>query len=276
MGIIFQKFLQKNNWVMAKQPVFAITKKTKKERRCNKMFSFKGIKAQDMNLRILNDITFESPNRSTTIIQIPGRNGSLIMDNGRYEDITRSIPCRLEAPRNRDVEELISRIHNWLGKDIGYHEFLWHKDPDYVYRARAENGAVSGRKLSRLANTLIDFRIHPIKYIKSSMIEREVDHGTIIVNDVEMEANPVIRIVGTGLVWLRIGGSNITINIPNDAEGCIIDSENRTITSLDKQTPLFRNTSGTFPTLDLGNNPVTWESINEIQVFITPRLGVLV
>ena len=247
-----------------------------KERKVEKMFNYKGISAKKMGLRVLNDITFDAPKRSTILIDVPGRNGNLVMDNGRYEDVVRSIPCRLEAPKKRDVEKLISKIHNWLGQEVGYHEFLWHKDPDHIYLAMVENGAMSSRRLSQLAQTLIDFSIYPIKYIKSSMIEREVDNGTIIVNDAEMKANPIIRIVGVGLIRLTIGENNITINIPTETEGCIINSENRTITSLDKQIPLFRNTTGTFPVLDLGNNTLIWESANEVQVFVTPRLGVLI
>jgi len=239
------------------------------------MFSFNKIKASDMGLRVLNNITLDSPNRNKNLIQIPGRNGSLVTDNNRYDDILRSIPCRLETGTGQDVETMAAKISSWLGV-ADYHEFLWHQDPDFIYSALVENGVATRRRLARLADILINFRIYPIKYLRSSMIERAVDNGRVLVNSLDLAANPLVRVVGTGLVILSIGTKTMEVNIPADAGGCLIDSETFTIKSLANDIPLFSNASGVFPTLAVGNNLVSWESANEIQVFVTPRLGALI
>jgi len=237
------------------------------------MFTYKKIKASDMNLRVLNQIGFTSPMRDIELINVPGRDGELIMDNGRYHSVVRSIPCRIEARRD-NIEQLMNRIHNWLGTDHKYHDFLWHNDLDFVYKAKIEGQIESQRVLSRLSLIDINLRIHPIKYLRSSLREREIKNGSVIVNTQALEAKPMIRIVGSGNITLQIGDQRVILeNLP---EGCIIDSETQTITNLAQTTTLFSHMrSYPFPKLISGNNKLTWNA-NHMQVFIAPRLGALV
>lgn len=237
------------------------------------MFTYKKIKASDMGLRVLNNVVFSSPERDVELVQIPGRDGDLIIDNGRYESVIRSIPCRLESNKN-DVEVLIDRINNWLINSDGFNEFLWHNDPDYVYQAKIEGQVESQRVLSRFAETIIDFRLHPVKHLRSSLREREIVNGLVVVNTLALSAKPIIRVVGTGDVTLQIGDQQVELTeLPG---GCIIDSERQTITNLHSSETLFSNMrSYPFPKLVPGNNAITWTG-NDIKVFITPRLGALV
>jgi len=237
------------------------------------MFTYKGIKSKDMHLRVLNDISFASPKRDVNIIQVPGRDGDIIMDNGRFESVIRSIPCRLEAPTGTDVEELINKINNWLINDAGFHPFTWENDPDFRYLARVEGDVVSQRILSHYGKAVIDFRIHPIKCLESSLTEKEITHGTNLENPFSIPAKPLIRIIGTGDITITIGGRQLILQ--GIEGGCIVDSETQTIMSLDRRLTLFNRMFSSFPVLQPGDNPITF-SENVDQVFITPRLGALV
>jgi len=237
------------------------------------MFTYKGIRASDMHLKVLNDVQFTSPVRDVSTLQIPGRDGDLIMDHGRYESVVRSIPCRLEAPAGTNVEELISQIHNWLLDDAGFHTFRWDNDPNFRYLARIKGGVVSQRKLSRYGITVIDFKLHPVKYLESSLSERQVVSGVNIVNPFHIEAKPVLRIIGNGNLTINIGGRQLVLQ--GIAGGCILDSETQTITSLDGRITLFERMFSPFPKLSRGDNVITFSG-SGVQVFITPRLGALV
>ena len=236
------------------------------------MFIYKGISSKDMHLRMLNDITFTSPTRDVNMIQVPGRDGDLIMDNGRYESVIRSVPCRLAAPLGTDVETLISQINNWLIDDGRFHAFTWENDPEFEYLARVEGDVTSQRILSRYGKTVIDFRLHPIKYLTSSLTEQQVTTGTNVPNPFNIEAKPIIRIVGNGDFTLNIGGRALVLQ--GIAGGCLIDSETQTITTLNGQLTLFERMFSAFPVLKPGNNTISFPS--HVQVFITSRLGALV
>ena len=237
------------------------------------MFTYKNIKASDMGLRVLNDVLFTSPERDTELIQVPGRDGDLVMSHDRYHSVIRSIPCRLEAHLG-NVEKLINDINNWLVNSDGFHEFLWHNDPDFIYKAKIEGHIESQRMLTRFAHTVIEFRLHPIKYHRLSLREREIENGAVVVNALPLDAKPIIRIVGGGDVTVQLGDQQIILTALPD--GCIIDSETQTITDLNQTTTLFTHMrSYPFPKLKPGNNKLTWTA-EHIRVFLTPRLGALV
>ena len=225
-----------------------------------------------MHLRVLNDVNFASPIRDVNVIQVPGRDGDLIMDNGRYHSVVRSIPCRLEAPSERNVEQVMNEINNWLIDDGRFHEFNWDNDSDFEYLARVEGDVVSRRMLSHLGQTVLKFRLHPIKYLRSSLIEQLTPTGTNIPNQFRISAKPIIRIVGDGDITINIGGRPLVLH--GISGGCIINSESQTITDLQGRVTLFERMRSPFPDLQPGNNQVTFSG--NIQVFITPRLGALV
>ena len=236
------------------------------------MFTYKGKSSKDMHLRVLNDVTFTSPTRDVNVIQVPGRDGDIVMDNGRYSSVTRTIPCRLEVPEGIHVEQLKSDINNWLIDDGRFHEFSWENDPNFKYLARVEGDVSSRRMLSRLGRTAIDFRMHPIKYLRSSLTEQAVPSGTNVQNQFNIDAKPIIRIVGGGDMTVNVGGRPLVLQ--GISGGCLIDSENQTITDLAGRVTLFERMRSPFPVLEPGNNSVTFTG--NIQVFVTPRLGALV
>ena len=141
------------------------------------MFTYKNVTSKQMHLKVLNDLVMTSPVRDNTILQVPGRDGDLIMDNGRYDSVLRSIPCRIEAPNDSNVEQLINRINNWLVDDGNSHEFKWDNDPGFLYFARIDGSVVSQRMLANLGRTVVDFMLHPIKYIETTMELTPVNSG---------------------------------------------------------------------------------------------------
>jgi len=237
------------------------------------MFTYKGISSKEMHLRVLNDVLFTSPTRDVDLIQVPGRDGDLVMDNGRYNSVIRSIPCRIEAPANTNVEALVNRINNWLIDDGKFHPFTWENDADFKYLARVEGDVISQRVLSRFGKMAVDFRLHPIKYLKSTLTPRQITTGTSIFNQFGVEAKPMIRIVGSGDITLNIGGRPLVLR--RIGTGCIIDSETQTITDLQGRVTLFDSMYSPFPVLRPGNNQITFTR-NDIGVFVTPRLGALI
>jgi len=236
------------------------------------MFTYKGKKSTEMYLRVLNDVEFTSPSRDVNLMQVPGRHGDLVMDNGRFNSVIRTIPCRLEAPTGVNVEECINNINNWLIDDGNFHEFTWDNDPEFRYLARVEGDVVNHRVLSRFGRTAVSFRLHPIKYLESSLVERQVTSGTNLENRFNVDAKPIIRIVGTGNITLTIGGRQLVLR--GIGSGCIIDSESQNITTLNGQQTLFDRIYSDFPVLTPGNNVITFPA--GVQVFVVPRLGRLV
>lgn len=234
------------------------------------MFTYKGIRSSDMGLQINGNLEFNAPRRDVNLVSVAGRDGDLVMDNGRYESVLRTINCRLKTT-NENVETAINRIHNWLSTDVGFHDFLWSGDPDFTYKAMVDNPSRTNRTLAKLARIALKFRLHPVKYLTSSLNEMAVTNGLNIENQLLLDAKPIIRVVGNGNVVINIG--NQVLDLRDIFHSITIDSENMTVTGHDGNAE-FTKMYSTFPVLAQGNNIVSFSG--NFQVFITPRLGALI
>ena len=241
------------------------------------MFRYKGKSSKEMHLRVLNDVGFTSPTRDVNAIQVPGRDGDLMMDNGRFNSVVRSIPCRIEAPSNVNVESVINDVNNWLIDDGRFHEFGWDSDPEFKYLARVEDSVSSQRVLSRFGTTTIDFRLHPIKYLRSSLEEQSVRNNDVIENPFNVEAKPLLRVSGMvsggGDLVIEIGGRPLVLRGMAQS-GCVIDSETQTITDPSGRITLFEIMRSPFPVLKPGANVIRVPA--GVTVAMAPRLGRLV
>ena len=235
------------------------------------MFTYKNKNSKNFGLRVLNEVTFTSPVRDVSLIQVPGRDGDLVRDNGRFNSVIKRMPCRLEVSDD-GIEQAISRVNNWLIDDGRFHEFEWEGDPEFLYRARIHGDVSTARFLSRFGKTMIDFSFHPVKYLKSSLGFRQVSSGDNVRNEFNIDAKPRLRVLGNGDVTIHINGRPLVLR--GISGGCLIDSESMSITDLEGQYPWFERMFSPFPVLTSGDNLITFGS--NVSVFIEPRLGALV
>lgn len=235
------------------------------------MFTFKGRTSHDMGLRIAREVTFSSPSRSIDSVAVDGRNGTLIIDRGRYENVDWGIPVILIA--DNGIEERLTDIADWLLTDVGFHDFLWDSDPDFVYRAMCHQQFNINHLLRTLGKGIINFKMHPIKFLKTGLTERQIANNTNVVNPYNINAKPRLRINGSGNITIRIQNTDLVLR--GIAGGCIVDSETQTITSLDGRITLFdRMYSYPFPELSPGSNVITVPG--GVQLHMIPRLGALI
>lgn len=60
--------------------------------------------------------TFKTPYRDVSVLEIPGRNGSMIRDNGRFGNVEITYPCYI----SRDFPTRFSNVRNFLLSKRGY------------------------------------------------------------------------------------------------------------------------------------------------------------
>ena len=79
-----------------------------------KSFYLNGERSADHGLFISGDAVYNAPAYDYEVIQIPGRNGDLVMDNGRFNNITVTYPAFVTDVAN------LQDIRQWLLKNRGY------------------------------------------------------------------------------------------------------------------------------------------------------------
>jgi phage-related protein len=240
------------------------------------VFAYGGIVSKDMGLVISNETTQTSPEASISFQTIPGRDGSLIIDNKRLANFIYPIHTYLRPESDMDIHEAATHISQWLKGDIRYGELYLSWDPNYIYKAVYNEQFSITDILPRFGKIALNFKCHPIKYRISGQNTMALTSGQTILNPEKRAAKPLITITGTGDITLKKNGANWLI-LSNVDGSITVDSESK---SVYKDGPnLFEKMNATlsplFPQLGPGTNVITWVEAG-FSVSITPRWEAIV
>lgn len=222
--------------------------------------TYAGKDSTDFGIYISGAGTFDAPERDTKSISIPGRNGDLTLDNGRYKNI------RVEYPIGyaRNFKINAEAIRNFFLSFTGYQRLEDTYHPDEYRMAKYTGGFDSGSTKGMSAGiTKLAFDCMPQRFLKEG--ERQITlsaRGTIY-NPTGMTAKPLLYVTGRGT--LTINEVRLTIGTSPMYIDCEIQEAYSTQgTSLNSQLTL---NDGVFPSLKPGDNSI----VPTGSIVITPR-----
>ena len=105
-----------------------------------KAFKFGDIVSREYGVGISGTGTFDAPERDVDIIDIPGRNGSIVQDNGRFHNIQVTYPAFI----SRGFDELFPRFKAAMMQYTGYQKLTDEYDPEH-YREAMFSGPMQPR-----------------------------------------------------------------------------------------------------------------------------------
>ena len=179
-------------------------------------FNFNDIDSRDLGIGITSKRTYDSPERDITEIEVPGRNGNLIFDNGKYKNLPLSYGIRIVAP---DYE--ISPSYSGMAYALN----------EIKKAFKSDGGGIRfDVKNPTYADAEINFTCKPHKYRFDGQIKHEVTgvNSSIILKNPESEpALPLIKIYGSGTASVYCNGIEKTIT--NVTSYVLIDCENMTL-----------------------------------------------
>lgn len=83
-------------------------------------FSFNGTSSDEFNIIVRTSNHNDKPKRRLELIEIAGRTGNLIIDEGSFENLTVNVECYLDGTKDRTIYQLVEEIHTWLFEPVGY------------------------------------------------------------------------------------------------------------------------------------------------------------
>lgn len=224
-----------------------------------KTFTFNGQRSSDFGLFIQGGGTFNSPDRDVDYITVPGRDGFLLLDNGRYNNVSVAYNVFVK----REVETNTAAIRQWLLGRPGFHRLEDDFHPD-EYRLASLEGTIDFNVFAlEVADTVLTFTAKPQRWLKSGETPIAIQEAMTLENPTETASKPLILVNGAGL--LRVGDIEVTTT----ADNTIIDSEIMSCyyedTNLNNATQIEE-----FPVLGQGETEITFEG-GITSVEITPR-----
>jgi phage-related protein len=203
---------------------------------------------------------YSAPSRSVDMIEVPGRNGDLLIDNGNYNNIK----AKFGVAITKNVRENTDRLKNLLYSQKGYQR-LYDSDHKGFYRLASFS---DGFDITEIDAGILDieFDCKPLKYdiLGENAVFFEADGS--LYNKYFEPCRPLITIYGSGSGNLYIGNQSVFIS--NIDEYVTIDAE------MQDAFKGLENKNNTVNTADLvlipGKNPVSFSG-GITSVEIKPR-----
>lgn len=199
------------------------------------------------------------PEMRVTRTEIDGRPGDIIDELG-YSAYQKTI--KIALTHGYDVDAVVKYL-------TGSGALILNNEPTRQYTARIVAG-VDFDKLLRFKTATVKFEVQPYKKLvneEATTLNITNQHSLVVASAGLEPSLPAIRLEGTGVIWITVGGLSVfSVNIN---EGyVIIDSETQEayITGALKNNFM----TGEFPTLQPGNNTIGWTG-TLTKITVEPR-----
>lgn len=231
-----------------------------------KKFWFDGQCSAHFGLMVSGSGTYNAPERDVELVAVPGRNGELILDNGRYKNISVSYPISI----CRDFPSKAAVARGWLMSKSGYKRLEDGYDPDH-FRMAMFKGPIDFDVsfLSRTGEATLTFNCKPQRFLKAGEHAIPMAAPGSLWNPTGFPALPLITVYGTGAGTLTVGERTVEIKA---LEGHIVldsDTQNAYYVS---ESGTYVNQNGViyapeFPVLEAGQTPISWTGdITNIEI----------
>lgn len=230
----------------------------------NGYFTFDGVKSSDYGVWINGGGTYNAPARRYKEYTVPGRNGSLTIDEGAFEEIDHTYEAFIKDAFSTNIED----FRNQLMARSGYVRLTDSYHTDEFYRAKYMRGLDVDVAPGGVAGKFdLKFSRDPRRFLVSGETAATVASGGSVTNPTLYASRPLIRVIGYGS--LLVGSDTVTIangfpyiDIDCDTQDCYYGTENA------NQLVTFQNND--FPTLSPGSTRISYTS-TITSVRITPR-----
>ena len=175
------------------------------------VFTFGSIKSDDYDIYISGSGTHNAPAEDIERIEIPGKNGDLLIRKNRFKNIDVKYPAFTFAANEEGYAENIRKIRNILKSQVGYQRLQDTYHPD-EFRMASFTAAIETSDTSILRAGKFDliFNCKPQRFLVSGETLMSIASGKGITNPTPFNSKPLIHLVGYGQA--SIGSYVFTIN----------------------------------------------------------------
>ena len=226
-----------------------------------------GEASADLGMVIAEAPAFDKPVKRTDVYTVPGRNGSILFQDGSFEDVTRSYSVWI-AERAGDLADKVNAFTSWLYSKSGYTRLEDNFEPD-IYRMAYYSGNNNvSNELTQYGETTLTFTCRPERFYKSGEEAIAVTNGDTLTNITRFASKPLIHIEAAGTVDVTINGVTIAATVTDYIN---IDCERMNAYRTASEN-LNDKITGAFPVIVPGTNAVGIAVTGTLTaVTITPR-----
>ena len=163
--------------------------------------TYDGVDSSSFGVFISGEGVFGAPARRGEMISIPGRNGSLFMDEGVFENIPGKYPAFIGTKDEVEFREKLAAFRNAILSRGNYKKLSDTYHPDEfrlaVYRSGLE---VEPEEYNRSGRFELEFDCKPQRFLVSGEEPHFFTGNGTIINPTLFESSPIIKVTGNGTV----------------------------------------------------------------------------
>lgn len=209
---------REENWVFNGEEMVL---DTGSRRKLSDHFSFGSMEdSRNYNITLTDLQIFNFPERDLETVSVPGRNGDLMIDHGRWKNIEIVYSCAI----TRDFQKNYRRFVRIMQENTGYRRLEDSVNKD-VFRMGFFPGDIQPKVVQKgCAGTFdVKFNCKPQKFFKDGEAGQVLSSPAQVWSDSQYQALPKITVYGSGAGNLYIG--NQIVKILNLTDQITIDSE---------------------------------------------------
>lgn len=166
---------------------------------------FGGVDSSTYGIYVSGEGVFNAPVRDAEIISIPGRNGSYLLDHGRFQNIQVRYPVFNQEADKATFIQKIDAFRNAIASLKGYQrlEDTFHSDE---YRMASFIGGMEVNPIlynDHSSQFELVFDCKPQRFLKSGETEVSITSGTSINNPTLFPSKPLLAAKGYGVITMN-------------------------------------------------------------------------
>lgn len=159
-----------------------------------KTLTFGGVNSGDYGIYITGQGVYNAPERAVELVSVPGRNGAVPIDQGRWENIEVTYPAGTFGMTQEEFRVAVSDFRNAVVSQLGYQKLSDDYHPDEYRVAMYLSGLeVDPVNYGRAGQFSLVFNCKPQRYLTDGDIEIDVEEWEnthIVSGDIVQIDNP--------------------------------------------------------------------------------------
>lgn len=163
---------------------------------------FGGVDSSDYGIYISGEGAYNAPERNVEFVKVPGRNGDIAIDQGRYENIKVTYPAMVLEDDQEHFREKLSEFRNAILSQKGYQRLEDSYHPD-EFRMGVYHDGLEVSEILTLAqggNFELIFNCKPQRWLIDGDYPIPVDSGDVLLNPTLLESRPLLEVEGYGVI----------------------------------------------------------------------------
>lgn len=185
---------------------------------------FGGVNSADYGIYITGAGAFNAPERAVEMVSIPGRNGAIAIDQGRYENIEVTYPAGVFGDDKTDFRTRFADFRNAMKSQIGYQRLTDTYNPnEYRMAMFIEAIEIDPRAQTKAGEFNIVFNCKPQRWLTSGETATTVANNGTLTNPTLYDSSPLLQVKGYGTIGFN--GYTIDMNDPFRGDVVVIPPE---------------------------------------------------